>query len=74
MRADINIIDFDNLKLESPEVIYDLPAGGKRIFQKARGYRYTLVGGEVIMIDGVETQAMPGALIRGAQPAPTMAA
>lgn len=74
MRADINIIDFDNLKLESPEVIYDLPAGGKRIFQKAKGYRYTLVGGEVIMIDGVETQAMPGALIRGAQPAPNMAA
>lgn len=74
MRADINIIDFDNLELESPEIIYDLPAGGRRMFQGARGYRYTLVGGEVIMIDGVETQAMPGELIRGARSAPELAA
>ena len=74
MRADINIIDFDNLELEAPEIIYDLPAGGRRMFQGARGYRYTLVGGEVIMVDGVETQAMPGQLVRGAQPAPGLAA
>ncbi|MFK8021366.1 MAG: amidohydrolase family protein [Pseudomonadales bacterium] len=74
MRADINIIDFENLDLESPEIIYDLPAGGRRMFQKARGYLYTLVGGEVIMKDGVETEAMPGALVRGAQPAPTATA
>lgn len=74
MRADINIIDFDNLELESPEIIYDLPAGGRRMFQGARGYRYTLVGGEVIMMDGVETQAMPGELIRGARSAPELAA
>jgi N-acyl-D-aspartate/D-glutamate deacylase len=74
MRADINIIDFDNLELESPEIIYDLPAGGRRMFQGARGYRYTLVGGEIIMIDGVETQAMPGELIRGARSAPELAA
>lgn len=70
MRADINVIDFDNLRLQSPEIIYDLPAGGRRMFQGAKGYRYTLVSGEVIMKDGVETQAMPGSLIRGAQPAP----
>jgi N-acyl-D-amino-acid deacylase len=70
MRADINVIDFDNLKLESPEIIYDLPAGGRRMFQKARGYLYTLVSGQVIMKDGVETTAMPGALVRGAQLAP----
>ena len=70
MRADINIIDFDNLKLDSPEIIYDLPAGGRRMFQGAKGYNYTLVSGQVIMKDGVETQAMPGSLIRGAQPAP----
>lgn len=74
MRADINIIDLENLKLESPEIIYDLPAGGRRMFQGAQGYRYTLVSGQVIMQDGVETQAMPGALIRGAQPAPAIAA
>jgi len=70
MRADINVIDFDSLQLESPEIIYDLPAGGKRMFQKAKGYRYTVVGGQVIMKDGIETQAMPGVLVRGAQPAP----
>jgi N-acyl-D-amino-acid deacylase len=74
MRADINVIDLENLRLESPEIIYDLPAGGRRMFQGAQGYRYTLVSGQVIMKDGVETQAMPGALIRGAQPAPTIAA
>lgn len=73
MRADINVIDFDELKVLAPEVIYDLPAGGKRVFQKAVGYKYTLVSGEVIMEDGVETQARPGALIRGAQPSPKAA-
>ncbi len=70
MRADINIIDLDSLTLGAPEIIYDLPAGGKRMFQKATGYRYTLVAGEVIMRDGVETDAMPGQLVRGAQPPP----
>ncbi|MDA8752567.1 amidohydrolase family protein [Halieaceae bacterium] len=74
MRADINVIDFNALTLHAPEVIYDLPAGGKRIVQKATGYRYTLVAGEVIMKDGVATNAMPGSLVRGAQPAPGIAA
>ncbi len=70
MRADINVIDYDNLKILAPEVIYDLPAGGRRVFQGAEGYKYTIVAGKVIMQDGVETDAMPGSLIRGAQPAP----
>tara|TARA_R110002110_G_scaffold166675_1_gene367484 strand:+ start:48135 stop:49886 length:1752 start_codon:yes stop_codon:yes gene_type:complete len=70
MRADINIIDYEHLQLLAPEVIYDLPAGGKRIFQRASGYRYTLVGGQIIMHDGEETDARPGALIRGAQASP----
>ena len=70
MRADINVIDLERLKLEAPEIIYDLPAGGRRVFQRAEGYRYTLVGGEIIMRDGVETDARPGQLVRGAQPAP----
>lgn len=67
MKADINIIDFDNLELESPEVIFDLPADGRRVFQGAVGYRYTLVSGEIIMQDGVATGAMPGKLIRAGQ-------
>jgi len=73
MRADINVIDFDNLKVLAPEVIYDLPAGGKRVFQKADGYKYTLVSGEVIMQDGVETDARPGSLVRGRKDRPEAA-
>ena len=72
MKADINIIDFDNLKLHAPEVIYDLPAGGRRMFQSAEGYTATIVSGEVVMRDGVTTGALPGQLIRGAQPAPAV--
>ena len=70
MKADINIIDFDALELLAPRVVYDLPAGGRRIFQEARGYRYTIVSGEVVMQDGEATEARPGRLIRGAQAAP----
>jgi N-acyl-D-aspartate/D-glutamate deacylase len=49
MKADINIIDFEALELERPEIIFDLPAGGRRMFQGARGYLATIVSGEVIM-------------------------
>ena len=70
MKADINLIDYEKLKVLAPEVIYDLPAGGRRMFQGAEGYRATIVSGEVVMEDGLETGARPGKLIRGAQPAP----
>lgn len=70
MKADINVIDYENLRMLAPEVRYDLPAGGRRIFQGAQGYKYTIVSGEVIMRDGVETEAMPGKLIRGTQKPP----
>ncbi len=69
MKADINIIDFDALQVLRPEIIFDLPAGGRRVFQGARGYRYTLVSGEVIMRDGEATGKLPGKLIRGARAA-----
>ena len=74
MKADINIIDFEALQLERPEIIFDLPAGGRRLFQGARGYTATLVSGEVIMENGEYTGAVPGKLIRGLQPAPSQAA
>ena len=45
MKADVNVIDFANLSLPQPEVRFDLPAGGRRLFQAARGYRATLVAG-----------------------------
>jgi len=69
MKADMNIIDFDTLQLEAPEIIFDLPAGGRRMFQGARGYVATLVSGEVIMENGKYTGAVPGQLIRGPQAA-----
>ena len=64
MKADINIIDFDNLTLYSPELLYDLPAGGKRLVQKVDGYKYTIVSGSVTYTDGVPTGELPGRLIR----------
>jgi N-acyl-D-aspartate/D-glutamate deacylase len=70
MKADLNVIDFDALALAPPEMRYDLPAGGKRLVQKAAGYRYTIVSGEVVLEDGEPTGATPGKLVRGAQPAP----
>ncbi len=64
-KADLNLIDFDALQLEAPEMIYDLPAGGKRIVQRAAGYTATISGGEVTYENGEHTGAMPGRLIRG---------
>ncbi|MCH9672530.1 MAG: amidohydrolase family protein [Gammaproteobacteria bacterium] len=66
-KADFNLIDFDALRLERPEVVYDLPAGGRRIVQKAQGYRHTFVSGVEVMTDGVATGELPGKLLRGAQ-------
>jgi N-acyl-D-aspartate/D-glutamate deacylase len=72
-RADFNLIDYDALGLEPPEMAYDLPAGGKRLVQKARGYRMTIQSGEVTFEQGEATGATPGRLIRGARPAPLRA-
>ena len=58
------------LALHAPEVAYDLPAGGRRLIQRASGYAATIVAGEVTYRDGEATGALPGRLIRGAQPAP----
>ena len=64
MRADLNIIDFDNLKVRVPEIVHDLPAGGARLQQKADGYLATLVAGQVTYRHGEATDALPGRLIR----------
>jgi N-acyl-D-aspartate/D-glutamate deacylase len=69
-RADLNVIDYDNLQLFAPEVAYDLPAGGRRLLQRASGYSATVVAGEVTYRDGEATDALPGRLLRGGQPAP----
>jgi N-acyl-D-aspartate/D-glutamate deacylase len=67
--ADINVIDFENLKLHRPEAIYDLPAGGKRLVQRVEGYRYTIKSGQVTLQDGEFTGALPGGLVRGGREA-----
>jgi N-acyl-D-aspartate/D-glutamate deacylase len=69
-RADLNVIDYEGLTLHAPEVAYDLPAGGRRLVQRASGYMATIVAGEVTYRDGEATGVLPGRLIRGAQPAP----
>ena len=69
-RGDVNVIDFDGLRLHTPEFRYDLPAGGRRVIQRADGYLHTFVAGTEIRADGESTGATPGRLVRGAQPAP----
>jgi N-acyl-D-aspartate/D-glutamate deacylase len=69
-RADINVIDFDRLRLGVPEIRTDLPAGGRRIIQTANGYAATVVQGQVTARDGIATDALPGRLVRGPQQAP----
>ena len=63
-KADINVIDFENLTLHEPEVLYDLPAGGRRLVQKASGYEYTIVSGQIAFKNGEATGALNGRLIR----------
>ena len=69
-RADLNVIDFDNLAVSKPEMVWDLPAGGRRLLQKATGYVHTFVAGTETYANGEATGALPGKLVRGAQPAP----
>ena len=64
MRADINVIDFDNLTLEPPRAVNDLPAGGRRFLQSARGYVATIVNGVITRRDGADTGERPGRLVR----------
>ncbi|MGE0221759.1 MAG: amidohydrolase family protein [Acetobacteraceae bacterium] len=64
-KADINIIDYDRLRLRSPEIVYDLPAGGKRLIQRTDGFDATIVSGAVVYRNGQQTGALPGRLVRG---------
>ena len=65
--ADINLIDYDRLQLTNPEVVADLPAGGKRLLQGAVGYVETIKSGVTTFAEGKETGARPGTLVRGAR-------
>ncbi len=63
-RADINIIDYNNLSLTLPKMVQDLPAGGQRLLQQARGFRSTLVAGKEVISNDEVTAARPGRLVR----------
>src|SRR5918995_995776 len=66
-KADLNVIDLERLALHRPEMHYDLPGNARRLLQRADGYDATIVSGEVVMRDGEDTGARPGALVRGAR-------
>ena len=66
-KADLNVIDHDNLRLGRPTLAHDLPAGGRRLLQDATGYDYTIVSGQITRRGGVDTGARPGGLVRGGQ-------
>lgn len=68
--ADLNVIDFERLRLKAPYMVYDLPTGARRLMQDAEGYVATIKSGEVIYQEGQPTGALPGKLVRGRQPAP----
>ncbi|HEX7097237.1 MAG TPA: amidohydrolase family protein [Acidimicrobiales bacterium] len=72
-KADVNVIDYENLRLCLPEIVYDRPGGARRLVQRAVGYVATIVSGAVVLRDGEGTGALPGKVLRGAQPAPVAA-
>jgi N-acyl-D-aspartate/D-glutamate deacylase len=73
MRADLNLIDFERLRLHPPEMRSDLPAGGKRFVQGAEGYVATIVAGQIVSREGEATGQLPGRLVRGGQADPRAA-
>jgi N-acyl-D-aspartate/D-glutamate deacylase len=67
-KADINVIDHGRLTAHAPEVLYDLPSGGRRLVQRTEGYEATIVSGVPVQLHGEATGALPGRLVRGAVP------
>jgi N-acyl-D-aspartate/D-glutamate deacylase len=66
-KADLNVIDYDRLQVRAPEVVYDLPTGGRRLIQRANDYEVTIVSGIPVTRNGEATGALPGRLVRGAR-------
>ncbi len=64
LRANLNLIDFENLNVRPPKMVYDLPTGAPRLLQEAVGYEATIVGGRVTRRQGVYTGEVPGILVR----------
>ena len=72
MKADLNVINPDELGMDVPHMQFDLPAGGRRLMQRANGYTATIVSGTPVYRQGVATDALPGRLVRGPQAAPAI--
>ncbi len=68
-KADVNVVDFDRLTVHAPEVLYDLPSGGRRLVQRTDGYEATIVSGVPVYRNGQATGGLPGRLVRGAKDA-----
>src|SRR5437762_2173623 len=64
LRADVNLIDFDGMRMQKPELIHDMPANGRRFVQRVTGYQATVVAGQPIFERGEHTGALPGKLVR----------
>ena len=71
MKADVNVLDVDGIEPLPLEIVFDLPAGAKRILQRADGFVVTIVSGEVVQRDGVDTGARPGRTVRSKAGAPS---
>lgn len=74
LKANINVIDYDRLRLFAPRMVQDLPAGGQRLLQDAAGYRAVIVAGEVVLEHDRLTGAYPGRLYRAGHGAVASAA
>jgi N-acyl-D-aspartate/D-glutamate deacylase len=64
LRADVNLIDFDRLQVQKPELVHDMPAQGRRFVQRVDGYETTICAGSPIFERGEHTGALPGKLVR----------
>ena len=64
LKADINIIDWENVGSSDPFMTQDLPAGGKRLMQHTKGYIATIVSGKITYRNGNSTEERPGILVR----------
>jgi N-acyl-D-aspartate/D-glutamate deacylase len=70
LKADLNLIELERLGMRPPEIVYDLPAGGKRLLQRATGYAATVLSGAVTFENGESTGELPGKLVRGSRASP----
>jgi len=74
LRADVNLIDFENMRMQKPEIVHDMPANGRRFVQRVTGYEATLVAGQPIYERGEATGALPGKLVRAGKASASKAA